>query len=555
MRIATEIQADDHSFENQDPTPPTTTNLIAHENHRPRTSLQNGSAQCAQHLALAARATNDAVRDWNVISGELSWPQGLDALLGYDLSAVPTELAFWQQNVHPEDRARTSSGIREALADAEHWSGEYRFRRADGTYAHLLERAAIVRNEAGVAMRFVGSLMDITARKELQDQVVRSQKMEAFGQLAGGVAHDFNNFLTTILGYSDLLLDELGVKGNIGNHISEIRAAAGRAAVLTSQLLAFSRKHPLQPAVVEVNSLITKVDRSLLPLLGENVSVQCHLHRSKEAVHIKVDPNQLTQIIVNLAINARDAMGKQGRLTLGTGVRRISEDVQPGGCTDPLPSGDYAIISITDNGAGMSEEVKAHLFEPFFSTKNEDHGSGLGLATCYGIVRQSGGQICVESELGRGTTITIYLPKVAAPPAPGYKKPSSKKLPVGTETVLVLEDDVSVRHISVRVLRSLGYDVIEAANGDDAQALISLDGSKHIDLLLTDMVMPQMSGKDFADWLSLTSPHTKVVFISGYMKESLHNGGPLDHEVFFLPKPFDAEQLAQKVRQALDAKL
>jgi len=272
-------------------------------------------------------------------------------------------------------------------------------------------------------------------------------------------------------------------------------------------------------------------------------------------VHIKVDPNQLTQIIVNLAINARDAMGKQGRLTLGTGVRRISEDVQPGGCTDPLTSGNYAVISITDNGAGMSEEVKAHLFEPFFSTKNEDHGSGLGLATCYGIVRQSGGHICVESELGRGTTITIYLPKVAAPPAPGYNKPGSKKLPVGTETVLVLEDDVSVRHISVRVLRSLGYDVIEAANGDDAQALISLDGSKQIDLLLTDMVMPQMSGKDFADWLAQTSPQTKVVFISGYMKESLHNGGPLDHEVFFLPKPFDAEQLAQKVRQALDAKL
>ena len=533
---------------------PTTTHLlITNENHRPHTSQQNGSTQSAEHLALVARATNDAVRDWDVITGALSWPQGLDALLGYDPSAVPAELAFWQKNLHPEDRARTSSRIREALADGEQWSGEYRFRRADGTYAHLLERAAIVRNEAGAAVRFVGSLMDITARKQLQDQVVRSQKMEAFGQLAGGVAHDFNNFLTTILGYSDLLLDELGVKGKIANHISEIRAAAGRAAALTSQLLAFSRKHPLQPAVVEVNSLIGKVDRSLLPLLGENISVECHLHRAKEGVHIKVDPNQMTQIVVNLALNARDAMGQQGRLTLGTGLRRIDEHVQPGGCTDPLPAGDYAIISITDNGAGMSEEVKAHLFEPFFTTKEEDHGSGLGLATCYGIVRQSGGHICVESEPGRGTTITLYLPKVAAPPAAGYKKPSSKKLPVGTETVLVLEDDVSVRHISVRVLRSLGYDVIEAATGDDAQALISLDGSKHIDLLLTDMVMPQMSGKDFADWLAQTSPHTKVVFISGYMKDSLHNGGPLDHEVFFLPKPFDAEQLAQKVRQALDS--
>ena len=556
MRLATHIQAMEKPPESQHPTKSTTTHaLIAHETHCSSTAQQNGSAQSAEHLALVARATNDAVRDGNVVSGELFWPQGLEALLGYEPSAVPSELAFWQQNLHPEDRARTSTGIREALANAERWSGEYRFRRADGTYIHLLERATIVRNEAGAAMRFVGSLMDITARKQLQDQMVRSQKMEAFGQLAGGVAHDFNNFLTTILGYSDLLLDELGVKGNIANHISEIRGAAGRAAALTAQLLAFSRKHPLEPAVVEVNSLIAKVDRSLLRLLGENISVECHLHRSKDGVHIKVDPNQMTQIIINLAVNARDAMGKNGRLTLGTASRRIDERAQPGGCSDPLPTGDYAIISITDNGAGMSDEVKAHLFEPFFTTKEEDHGSGLGLATCYGIVRQSGGHICVESELGRGTTITIYLPKVAAPPAPSYKRPNSKKLPVGTETILVLEDDVSVRHISVRVLRSLGYDVIEAANGDDAQALISLDGSKHIDLLLTDMVMPQMSGKDFADWLGQASPHTKVVFISGYMKESLHNGGPLDHEIFFLPKPFDAEQLAGKVREALDAPL
>ena len=556
MRLATQIQADEKPLETQHSAKPKSKHpLIAHENHCSSTSSQNGSAESAEHFALVARATNDAIRDWNVVSGELFWPQGLEALLGYDPSAIPSELGFWQQNLHPEDRARTSSGIREALANAEQWSGEYRFRRADGTYSHLLERATIVRDEAGAAMRFVGSLMDITARKQLQDQMVRSQKMEAFGQLAGGVAHDFNNFLTTILGYSDLLLDELGVKGNIANHISEIRGAAGRAAALTAQLLAFSRKHPLEPAVVEVNSLIAKVDRSLLRLLGENISVECHLHRAKDGVHIKVDPNQMTQIILNLAVNARDAMGKNGRLTLGTACRRIDEHAQPGGCTDPLPSGDYAIISITDNGAGMSDEVKAHLFEPFFTTKEEDHGSGLGLATCYGIVRQSGGHICVESELGRGTTITIYLPKVAAPPAPSYKKPSSKKLPGGTETVLVLEDDVSVRHISVRVLRSLGYDVIEAANGDDAQALISLDGSKHIDLLLTDMVMPQMSGKDFADWMGQASPCTKVVFISGYMKESLYDGAALDHEIFFLPKPFDAEQLAAKVRQALDTPL
>ena len=553
MRVINQLQVDKNPLHTT--THKSTTAISSHENPRSRSATPNGSAEVPEHLALAARATNDAVRDWNVASGELSWPQGLEALLGYTPGPDSADISFWQKNLHPEDHGRTTGSIRDALVEGEHWSGEYRFRRADGAYIHLLERAVIVRDADGAPVRFVGSLMDITARKQLQDQVVRSQKMEAFGQLAGGVAHDFNNYLTTILGYSDLILDELRMKGPLADHIGEIRSAAGRASALTAQLLAFSRKHPLQPAVVEVNSLIAKVDRSLLRLLGANITVECHLHRSKEGVHIKVDPGQMTQIILNLAVNARDAMGKSGRLTLGTGTRRIDEHSQPGGCADPLPAGDYALISITDTGAGMTEEVKAHLFEPFFSTKSDDHASGLGLATSYGIVRQSGGHICVDTEVGRGTTITIYLPKVAAPPAPAYKKPSAKKLPAGSETVLVLEDDVAVRHISVRVLRSLGYEVLEAANGDDAQRLITFEANKKIDLLLTDMVMPQMSGRDFAAWMRIASPHTRVLFISGYMKESLHAGDECDHEMFFLPKPFDAEQLAGKVREALDCAL
>jgi CheY-like chemotaxis protein len=218
-----------------------------------------------------------------------------------------------------------------------------------------------------------------------------------------------------------------------------------------------------------------------------------------------------------------------------------------------LPPGEYALINITDEGKGMSEEVKAHLFEPFFTTKDEGSGSGLGLATSYGIVRQSGGHICVESQLGKGTMVSIYLPRVAAPPAPSYKRAGSKKLVTGTETILVLEDDVSVRHISVRVLRSLGYDVIEAATGDDAQRLVAQERKKKIDLLLTDMVMPQMSGRDFADWLRQTSPQTKVVYISGYLHDSLHPDHRCARDMFFLPKPFDPEQLATKVREALDA--
>jgi PAS domain S-box-containing protein len=550
MRLATEIQGDEAPQQNhyrgaQD---------ASHQSHETSSDLSQSPDEIPQHLARAAQATNDAVRVWTLANGALSWPQGLESLLGYTSSPATAQIGFWQKQLHPQDRARAAASIRDALAsDGDHWTGEYRFRHLDGSYLDLLERAYIVRDRHGRPVEWVGSLMNITARKQLQDQLVRSQKMEAFGQLAGGVAHDFNNFLTTILGYSDLLLDELGMKGEIANHIREIRGAAGRASALTSQLLAFSRKHPLAPCVVDVNSLLTNLERSLLRLLGENISVQCDFERGKDGMHTKVDPGQLTQIILNLVVNARDAMPGGGCLALETATVTIesAEEHEHDCAAEPLPAGEYVRISVTDNGSGMTDEVKQHLFEPFFTTKDEG-GSGLGLATSYGIVRQSGGHICIESELGQGTTVKIFLPRVPAPAPPSYRKPGANKLPTGTETILVLEDDIGVRHLSVRVLRSLGYDVLEAANGDDAQQLIGRRAGKKIDLLLTDMVMPQMSGRRFADWMNKTSPGTKVVFISGYLQESLQADDRYDKETFFLPKPFDPEQLAAKIREALD---
>jgi PAS domain S-box-containing protein len=553
MRLATEIQGDEEFPRNQKHAE-TTSFRPAHQSYESLSDLSKSATEIPEHLALAAQATNDAVRVWTIASGALAWPQGLEGLLGYTGSPNTNDIGFWQKQIHPQDRARTAASIRDALAsEAEQWTGEYRFRHLDGLYLDLLERAYIVRDSDGKAVRFVGSLMNVTARKQLQDQLVRSQKMEAFGQLAGGVAHDFNNFLTTILGYSDLLLDELGMKGAIADHISEIRNAAGRASVLTAQLLAFSRKHPLEPCVVDVNSLLGNLERSLLRLLGENISVQCHFQRGKEGMHTKVDPGQLTQIILNLVVNARDAMPRGGCLALETCAVAVETPESRELGSEELPPGEYVRISVADNGVGMSDEVKEHLFEPFFTTKDEGRGSGLGLATSYGIVRQSGGHICVESELDKGTTVKIFLPKVAAPPAPGYKRPGASKLPTGVETILVLEDDISVRHISVRVLRGLGYEVLEAANGDDAQQLIAKSANKKIDLLLTDMVMPQMSGRCFADWMGKASPGTKVVFISGYLQESLHPGDRRDQEMFFLPKPFDPQQLATKIREALDS--
>lgn len=554
MRLATEIQEEETfkrtSARNGNSIPKTRASKHAMHSH----IANNRSVEGPEHFAIIAQATNDAIRDWNVTSGALAWPQGLQSLLGYDHSTAHADIGFWQKQIHPLDRSRTANSIRTALASQDlQWTGEYRFRRSDGTYLDLLERALIVRDSAGAPIRFVGSLMDVTARKQLQDQLVRSQKMEAFGQLAGGVAHDFNNFLTTILGYSDLLLDQLGMKGDIAAHIGEIRSAAGRASVLTAQLLAFSRKHPLAPRTIEVNSFLANVERSLLRLLGEDISVQCHFGRSKEGIHTKVDPSQLTQVMVNLVVNARDAMPTGGCLTLETSLLDLERSEENDIHSGNVPPGQYVRISVSDNGFGMSDEVQQRLFEPFFTTKNDGNGSGLGLATSYGIVRQSGGDISVESEQGKGTTVRLLLPTVPAPPPPPYKRSGKQKMPTGVERVLVLEDDISVRHIAVRVLRRLGYDVIEAANGDDAQCLISKGADKKIDLLLTDMVMPNMSGRRFADWLRKTSPQTKVVFISGYLEESLNPGDRRDREMFFLPKPFDPEQLATKIRQALDS--
>jgi len=514
---------------------------------------ENNSFQSQEHLQIVARATNDAVRDWDVRSGTLVWPQGLASLLGHCRSSIPKQIGFWQEHIHPEDLARVMASIGSALAGSgEHWTGEYRFRHADGNYLHFLERALIVRDGEGRAIRFVGSLMDITARKQLQDQLCRSQKMEAFGQLACGVAHDFSNFLTTILGYSDLVLAEKGMKGTLANHVAEIRNAAGRASVLTGQLFAFSRRQAHESRVVEANSLIANLERSVLRLIGENIHIISHLHDQKQNAYIKVDPGQLSQIILNLALNARDAMPNGGQLTLETAIVDLSAEAEPAFLCGESTRGEYVVLSVADTGIGMSDEVKAHLFEPFFTTK--DHSSGLGLATSYGIVHQSAGHIRIESEEGEGTTVRIYLPKVPAPPS-RYQKPNRKKLPTGTETILVLEDDISVRHISVRVLRNLGYQVIEAANGDDAQRLIGENSGRQIHLLLTDMVMPQMSGRFFADWLRKVSPRTKVVFVSGYLEEMVQPRDKIDNGMFFLPKPFDPEKLAQTIRHALDCQL
>jgi signal transduction histidine kinase/CheY-like chemotaxis protein len=553
MGLATEK----HNYQSIMPPLVTSATPKPHEHNTPsqssgRTVVEDRTSEGDSYLAHVARATNDAIRDWNLADGTLAWPQGFASLFGYDEPLHQSDLSFWHQRVHPADRSRLSSAIQEAVTSTNQtWSGEYRFRKQDGEYLHILERAVISRDSAGQAQRWVGSLMNISARQKLQDQLCRSQKMEAFGQLAAGVAHDFNNFLTTILGYSDLVLSEPGMSATVESHIQEIRSAAGRASALAGHLLSFSRRQTLAPHVIELNDFLHNLERTLLRLLGDNITIVSDFQK-KCGLHVRVDAGQLTQIIVNLTVNARDAMRGGGELKLQTSISVIDQAENVTGEIDSLAAGDYAVISVLDNGTGMDEEVRRHLFEPFFTTKKATNSSGLGLATSYGIVRQSGGSIRIESELSKGTRVDIYLPKVPAPPPPAYRKPSNRRLPIGSEAILVLEDDISVRHMSVKILRNLGYQVMEAASGDDAQRHFQ-DGAKGIDLLLTDIVMPQMSGRFFADWLRNVSPDTKVVFVSGYLEDSLHPGDRLENGMFFLPKPFDPEQLATTVRQVLDS--
>jgi len=414
----------------------------------------------------------------------------------------------------------------------------------------VLERAMIHRDKTGGAKRFVGVLMEITARRHLHDQLVHSQKMEAFGQLAGGVAHDFNNLLTAILGYSDLAIAEIDGRSTIGKYLSEIRTAASRASSLTQQLLGFSRSQPAQPRVVEVNALVSDLERSILRLLGENIAITCELLPEDRLAHIRIDQSQFTQIMLNIALNARDAMPGGGRLILRAETVTISATAQHPKIPDLAPA-DYVVFSLIDNGGGMSEEVKARIFEPFFTTKEDRNGSGLGLATCYGLIRQNGGQIMIESELGRGTAAHIYLPRVPNPaPSITHKRQRLSSMPTGKETVLVVEDDLSVRHVTVRTLRLLGYNVVEAMRADEAKRCM-IEHPESIDLVVSDIVLPDISGRDFAKWIRAHSPRTQAVLISGYLPYV--TSGDEDSFPVCLPKPFDPEQLASAVRSALDA--
>jgi two-component system cell cycle sensor histidine kinase/response regulator CckA len=396
-----------------------------------------------------------------------------------------------------------------------------------------------------VAIGVQGIARDVTERKQLEEQLRQSQKMEAIGQLAGGVAHDFNNLLTVIGGYSSILLGRLPLDSPYRASIEEIKKAGDRAESLTRQLLAFSRKQILQPKVLDLNTVVSDLDKMLRRLIGEDIELLTITDPNLGKV--KADPGQIEQVLMNLAINARDAMPEGGKLTVETSNAVLSKD---NARLHGIPPGSYIMLAVSDTGCGMDAATRKRIFEPFFTTKKAGKGTGLGLATLFGIVNQSGGNVWVYSELGHGTTFKIYLPRAEAFVASGEFL-RTKATPQGTETVLLVEDEEQVRAILKQILENQGYNVLSASHGEEALAISQEPGD--IQLLITDVVMPQMSGRELAERVVAGRPSLRVLFMSGYTDDAIVRHGLLNDKLNFLQKPFDSATVARKVREVLDS--
>ena len=395
---------------------------------------------------------------------------------------------------------------------------------------------------------FIGGVgVDLTERNRLEAELRQSQKLEAAGQLAGGVAHDFNNILAVIIGYSEAALDRADLGSELASHVQQIMKAANRGTTLIAQLLAFSRKQVLWPRVIDVNSALIDVDKILHRLITENIYLTLLL--GPETGCVKVDPGQVEQVVINLVVNARDAMPDGGELRVETESTLLDPAAAAQHGVTP---GEYVVLQVSDTGTGMTPEVQAHIFEPFFTTKESGHGTGLGLATCYGIAKQNGGFIEVESVFGRGSSFRVYLPKVAEAAEAAPTSEPTDELPAGDELILVVEDDEALRELTVDALRSLGYDVLEAGDGEQAQRLLIEDVAGRIDLVLTDVGIPRMDGAALARWIAAEKPNVRVLMVSGYATDKRLPIEDLGLDYRFLPKPFTRKQLAASVRKALE---
>jgi PAS domain S-box-containing protein len=486
-----------------------------------------------------------------VVEGErarLTWvSNNIHDMMGYSVEQA-LQPEWWQKNLHHDDLQMVMAQVRGDLLVHDRAASEFRFRHRDGRYRWVRNELRLLRDFDGVPVETVGSWSDLTERKHLEDQFRQSQKMEAVGRLAGGIAHDFNNLLTVINGYSELLVANSHAGDPFREFAEQIHKAGQRATSLTRQLLTFSRRQVISPVAVDLNSLLSEMEKMLARLIGEDIEMK--IVGEPELWKVKVDPSQMEQVVMNLVINARDAMPQGGKLTIETSNVEVD---QSGSIHHPdTRPGHYVRLAVSDSGCGMDDATKSRIFEPFFTTKGPEKGSGLGLATVYGIVKQSDGRIDVYSEPGIGTTFKIHLPRDAQAGVPSklpFVPPAQQR---GTETVLLVEDEDGVRTLSRLVLEKNGYKVIEACNGGEG-ILLCQQHNGTIDIMVTDVVMPNMSGRTLAEHLAVVRPNMKVLYLSGYTDDAIVRHGVIDPDTPFLQKPFTTDALARKVREVLDA--
>ncbi len=518
-----------------------------------RRRSQEALKKSEERLRLALDGADLGIWDWNIQSKEVVYNDRWAKMAGYSLDEIaPNEETFFSL-IHPDDQPAVRETFQRHLkGESPSIDIEFRMRHKSGGWIQVLGRGQVLERDAGgKALRACGTYLDITARKKAQEekekleaQLLQAQKMEAIGRLAGGVAHDFNNMLGVILGRTEIALAFDDATGRYAPHLREIQKAAQRSADLTRQLLAFARKQTISPKVLDLNKNVEGILKMLRRLVGEDIDLVWRPDASSPRV--KLDPSQLDQILANLCVNARDAIAGTGVVAIATGAAFFEE----GRCPPGAVPGEYALLSVGDDGCGMDEETLQKVFEPFFTTKEEGRGTGLGLATVYGIVQQNGGFIDVHSQPGEGTTFGIYLPRCDDPSGQPSELPSVNPITGGKETVLLVEDEKANLEIVTAMLRDLGYTVFPASTPAEAIAHAK-EQAGAIDLLLTDVIMPRMNGRDLSRIVLGHCPRARLLFMSGYTADVMARGGVIDAGIPFIQKPFSLAALAGKVREAL----
>ncbi len=520
------------------------------------------SRKRSENELLAAQARLDAAQEQaHIGSWELGanldggvWSREMFRLFGMEFSRLTPPLSKFLELIHPDDRGTVMAAHRAVMESGTQQSLEYRGNPAVGPLRIYRSNLRPRRDAAGRIIGMSGTLQDVSEQKRteeeqtrLQEQLQQAMKMEAVGRLAGGVAHDFNNLLTVISGNTELAKLELNQADPLRQYLDGVSAAAASAAELTGRLLAFSRRQIVEPRTVNLNDLIGSLRKMLARLIGENISLETRLAGDLGAV--KIDPGQFDQVVVNLAVNARDAMDKGGRLLIETANREIDE----GWCElhPELKPGRFVMLAVTDTGRGMSKDIRTRIFEPFFTTKPKGHGTGLGLAMIFGAVHQAGGAIDVYSEIGQGTAFQIFLPRVDEPTEQLGRPNIAADLPKGDELILLVEDENAVRVLAANFLRRQGYRVIASPNG--GEALVCAEECKEpIGLLFTDVVLPGMNGRELAERLRPIHPETAVLFASGYTEDTILRAGVMSDQFAFVSKPYSLQAVARKVREVLD---